>query len=140
MRYIRLEKAIKKIDREIEALKIVTKYLSNIDEINDVKESLNNKRQELANELYAEDYKSYDECRDVIQDMLGEELSQQEQKDLLGQVKEIFGRQAPNPSKESVGLNAWLKELDVEFEWIQNADSEWATLVLTALGLHKRNK
>lgn len=139
MRHIRLEKAIKKIDKEIEALKTVTKYLSNIDEINQVKDSLNQKRQELANELYSEDYKSYDECRGNIKEIIGKELSQQEQKDLLEQIKEIFGRQSPNPSKDSVGLNAWLRELDIEFQWI-NTDNDWAILVIDSLGLHRKNK
>lgn len=140
MRYIKLEKAIKKIDREIEALKIVTKYLSNIDEINEVRDSLNKKRQELADELYSEDYKSYDQCRGDIKEMFGEELGQQEQKELLENIKEVFGRQSPNPSKDSNGLNAWLRELDIEFEWIQNEGSDWAILVINALGLHRKNQ
>ncbi len=43
------------MDREIESLKIASKYLSNIDEINEVRNTLNKKRQELADELYSED-------------------------------------------------------------------------------------
>lgn len=140
MRYLNLEKSVKRMDRDIEALKIAAKYLSNVDEINAVKESLNNKRQEMANELYKEDVMSYDECRGIIKELIDVELDQEKQKELLEQIKEIFGRQSPNPSKQSVGLNAWLKELDVECEWIQYEGKDWATLVLKALGLHRRYK
>lgn len=140
MRYIRLEKAIKKIDRDIEALKIAAKYLSNVDEINNVKDNLNKKRQEMADELYSEDSKSYDECRGNILELLNKELHQEQQKELLEKIKEVYGRQCPNPSKESIGLNAWLRELDVECEWIENPDKEWAILVLNELKLHKKYK
>lgn len=140
MRYAKLEKAVKKMDKDIEALKIAAKYLSNVDEINSVKESLNTKRQDMANELYKEDIWSYDECRGKIKEILNVELDQEKQKELLEDIKESFGRQSPNPSKQSVGLNAWLKELDVEYEWIENPDKDWAILVLRALGLHRRRQ
>lgn len=140
MRNNRLEKSIKKLDRDIEALTIASKYLSNIDEINEVRERLNSERQELANDLYLDDYLAYDHCRDDIRNMIGRELGRDEQKELLEDIKEIYGRQSPNPSKDSVGLNAWLKELDVEAEWIQKEDSDWAGLVIKALGTHKNNK
>lgn len=139
MRYIQLEKSVKKIDREIEALKIASKYLSNKDEINEVKDQLNRNRQELANELYSEDVKSYYECRGMIREMIGSELSQEGQKRLLEDIKEIFGRQCPNVSKEASGLNGWLKELDIEAEWIENPENGWSTLKINALGLSSKN-
>ncbi|MEG0295863.1 MAG: hypothetical protein RR620_04025 [Clostridium sp.] len=140
MRHFKLEKSVKKIDKDIEALKVAAKYLSNVDEINEVKDSLNKKRQELADELYREDPQSYDECRGNALDMLNIELGQEEQKELLEKIKEVFGRQSPNPSKQSIGLNAWLRELDIECEWIENQGKDWAILVLKALGTHKKYK
>ncbi|ETJ34533.1 hypothetical protein Q604_UNBC11043G0001, partial [human gut metagenome] len=35
--------------------------------------------------------------------------------------------------KKSYGLNAWLKHLDVECEWIQYDDKEWAGLIITGI-------
>lgn len=140
MKYAQLEKSIKKIDKDIEALRIATRYLSNVEEINSVKESLNIKRLEVAKELYKEDANAYDKCREDMEEILNVELGKEEQKELLQKIKEAFGRQSPNPSKPSVGLNAWLKELDVECEWIESKGEEWATLVLKALGLHKKFK
>ena len=43
MRHLKLEKSIKKLDRELEALQISKKYLVNsLDEIDEVREILNN--------------------------------------------------------------------------------------------------
>ncbi|MGG7177863.1 hypothetical protein ACQPU1_09730 [Clostridium paraputrificum] len=137
MRNIKLEKAIKRLDKEMEALRISAKFLKNIDEINEVREHLNKERQELANALYSEDAKCYDECREVISELIDRELDKEDQKKLLEDIKEIYGRQSPNASKESNGLNAWLKELDIEFKWIENPETDWATLVVIALGLHR---
>lgn len=134
MRYIRLEKSIKKLDREMEALKVASKYLSNKDEINSVREKLNQDRQKLADELYSEDSKSYFGYRAKIREMIGKELDENEQKSLLEDIKETFGRQCPNASKESSGLNGWLKLLDVECEWIENKESGWSTLKINCLG------
>lgn len=136
MRNIKLEKAIKKLDREIEALKLAKKYLSNKDEIEEIREVLNGERQVLADELYYEDSKSYEEACDVIRDLMDTEIGREEQKDLLEEIKEIYGRQCPNPSKDSSGLNAWLKFMNVEYEWKEQPNSEWAILVIYGFGLN----
>lgn len=135
MRNIKLEKAIKKLDREIEALKLAKKYLSNKEEIEEIREVLNGERQVLSDELYYEDNKSYEEACDLIRDLFDTEMGRAEQKELLEEIKVIYGRQCPNPSKESSGLNAWLKFMNVEYEWKEQPNSEWATLVIIALGL-----
>lgn len=137
MRNLKLEKAIKKVDKEIEALKIASKYLSNLDEINDLKDTLNKKRQVLADEIYIEDGISYRECCEVIQDLLNKELGKVEQKELLEKIKEVYGRQSPNASRDSNGLNAWLKHLDIEVNWIEYVEEDWAGLVITGFGLHQ---
>ncbi|MEG1483160.1 hypothetical protein [Clostridium sp.] len=137
MRNEKLEKAIKKIDKEIVALKVASKYLSNKDEINEVKDTLNKKRQVLADALYQFDNQYYEECCDVIADMLNKELGEEEQRDLLYMIKEKFGRQAPNITKKSNGLNAWLNELAMEFEWVENDGSDWAMLVITGFGVRQ---
>ena len=49
MRNLKLEKSIKKLDKEMEALRISAKYLSNKNEIAEIREYLNNERQVLAN-------------------------------------------------------------------------------------------
>lgn len=135
MRNIKLEKAIKKLDKEIEALKLAKKYLSNKDEIEEIREVLNGERQVLADELYYEDSKCYEEACDLIRDLFDTEMGREEQKDLLEEIKVIYGRQCPNPSKESSGLNAWLKFMNVEYEWKEQPNSEWAILVIIAFGL-----
>lgn len=135
MRNIKLEKAIKKLDKEIEALKLAKKYLSNKDEIEEIREVLNGERQVLSDELYYEDNKCYEEACDLIRDLFDTEMGREEQKELLEEIKEIYGRQCPNPSKESSGLNAWLKFMNVEYEWKEKPNSEWAILVINALGL-----
>ena len=138
MRNESLERTIIKIDNEISSMNIAKKYLSNTEEINQVIETLNKKRQLLANEIYAEDYKSYSECRIIIEEMLDKELDKEEQIELLQTIKESFGRQSPNVSKNSSGLNAWLKELNIEYSWINNEEAEWAKLVITGFGLYKQ--
>lgn len=137
MRNQKLEKAIKKIDKEIVALKVASKYLSNKNEINEVKDTLNKKRQVLADSLYQFDNQYYEECCDVIADMINKELGEEEQRDLLYMIKEKFGRQAPNITKKSNGLNAWLNELAIEFEWVENDGSDWAVLVITGFGVRQ---
>ncbi|BDB01538.1 hypothetical protein CBOS2020_16120 [Clostridium botulinum] len=69
---------------------------------------------------------------------MDKELNEEDQKQLLENIKENFGRQSPNPSKQSVGLNAWLKELDIEFNWVQNEENNWATLIITGFGVHEK--
>lgn len=64
--------------------------------------------------------------------------SSEGQKDLLEKIKEAFGRQAATDGKTSTGLNAWLKKLNVEYTWQNNDDSDWATLVVTGLGIFKK--
>ena len=135
MRNIKLEKSIKKLDREIEALKLAKKYLSNKEEIDEIREVLNGERQVLADELYFEDTKSYEEACDLIRDLIDTELARERQKELLEEIKEIYGRQCPNPSKESSGLNAWLRFMDIEFEWKEQPNSEWAILIIDAIGI-----
>ena len=139
MRNEKLEKAIIKIDTEIAALNIAKKYLSNTEEINEVRETLNSKRQLLANEIYLEDHKSYSECHEVIEEMLDKQLGKEEQVELLEIIKEKFGRQAPNVSKKSSGLNAWLKELNLDYTWINNEETDWDTLVITSFGPYKQS-
>ncbi|MGL4772199.1 MAG: hypothetical protein ACRC2K_01420 [Clostridium sp.] len=131
MRNIKLEKAIKKLDKEIEALKIVTKYLSNLDEIEEVRELLNKERQVLADEIYIEDQKSYYELKEYMMDFVGRDILKDEQVELLNKIKEVYGRLSPNVSKDSNGLNAWLKFMNVECSWAENPNSEWAILKIT---------
>ena len=138
MRNEKLEKAIIKIDNEIAAMNVAKKYLSNVEEINEVKKTLNNKRQLLANEIYTEDHKSYLECREVIEGMLDRELGKEEQVELLETIKDKFGRKSPNVSKVSNGLNAWLKELNIEYSWINNEENDWDKLIITGFGLYKQ--
>ncbi|MDP4177144.1 MAG: hypothetical protein Q8900_02235 [Bacillota bacterium] len=139
MRNESLEKSVTKLNNDIAALTIAKKYLSNVDEINSVKESLNNKKQLLSNELYAEDYKSYSECRDAITELLDTTLEKEEQLKLLEMIKETFGRQYPNVNKKSSGLNVWLKELNLEYNWTHNEETGWYNLVITGFGLYKQS-
>ncbi|MFT8315476.1 MAG: hypothetical protein ABF633_14685 [Clostridium sp.] len=139
MRNEKLEKTIVKMNNDIAAINIAKKYLSNVEEINEVRDSLNNKKQLLSNELYTEDHKSYSECREVIEELLDKELGKEEQVKLLEMIKEMFGRQAPNVSKKSNGLNAWLKELNIEYSWINDEETDWDKLVITGFGLYKQN-
>jgi DNA replication protein DnaD len=137
MRNAKLERAIIKIDNEIAAMNIAKKYLSNVEEINVVRDTLNKKRQLLADELYTEDKKCYEQCCEVIEEILDKELGQEEQIELLETIKEKFGRQAPNVSKKSSGLNAWLKELCIDYNWIKNEETDWDTLVVTGFSLYE---
>ena len=137
MRNAKLERAIIKIDNEIAAMNIAKKYLSNVEEINVVRDTLNKKRQLLADELYTDDKKCYELCCEVIDDMLDIKLAQDDQLELLEIIKERFGRQAPNVSKKSSGLNAWLKELAIEYNWIKDEESDWDALVITGFGLYE---
>lgn len=137
MRNIGLEKSIHKIDNDIAALGVASKYLSNKEEINDVKNELNKERQLKVNELYSEDSKAYEESCAVITELIDKKLGKEEQLELLETIKEKYGRQAPDVSKKSSGLNAWLKELDIEYDWIENEESDWATLIINGFGPHK---
>lgn len=128
-----------KIDKDIQALTVAKRYLSNVDEIEDIKTTLNKERQQYVEELYSEDTASRYGCVEIIEPLLNKELSHQEQLSLLEDIKEIFGRRFPEVSKESHGLNAWLKALNVTCEWTQNNDSDWATLVMTAIIPKKAN-
>lgn len=139
MRNEKLERYIVKMNNDIAAINIAKKYLSNIEEINEVRDNLNEKKQLLSNELYAEDHKSYSECREVIEKLLDTELGKEEQVTLLETIKETFGRQSPNVSKKSNGLNAWLKELNIDHNWINDEESDWDKLVITGFGLYKQS-
>jgi len=137
MRNAKLERAITRIDNDIAAMNIAKKFLSNSEEINTVRDTLNNKRQLLADELYAEDSKCYEECCDIIEELLDKKLGKDDQIELLETIKESFGRQAANASKMSSGLNAWLKLLCIEYKWIKNEETDWDTLVITGFGLYE---
>jgi len=137
MRNVKLERMIIKIDNDIAALSIAKRYLTNLEEINEVRDTLNNKRQVLANELYVDDKKSYLECCATMIEMLDKELEKDEQVELLELIKDKFGRQAPNASKNSSGLNAWLKEMAVEYDWINDVETGWDKLVITGFAQYK---
>lgn len=132
-----LEKKINKLDGDIEALRRAKYYLSNKEEINDLIDSLNKERQVYADEIYLGDGIAYRECLGEIRNVMNKELGKEEQLELLEIIKEIHGRKTPNISKKSYGLNAWLKHLDIECEWIEVLNSEWANLVIT--GINPRN-
>ena len=133
MIYESLEKKINKLDNDIEALRRAKHYLSNKDEINEIMDNLNKERQVHADEIYLVDTMAYTECIDYIRNIMNKELGRDEQTDLLEYIKEIHGRKCPNVSKKSYGLNAWLKHLDVECEWIQYEDKEWVGLIITGI-------
>lgn len=130
MRFEKLEKTINKLDNDIEALRRVKQYLSNKDEINEIADLLNKERQVYADELYLGDAIVYAECIEIIKGLINKELGREEQVELLEDIKEMYGRKSPNVSKKSHGLNAWLKFMDVECEWIENENSDWSTLVI----------
>lgn len=137
MRNERLEKQINRLDNDIDAMGIAKKYLSNVDEINEVIKELNEKRILLANDLYFEDHSSYAQCCIEISEFMNKELGKDEQTELLEIIKDIYGRKSPNVGKKSHGLNAWLKELDIEYHWVEKENSDWAGLVITGFGLHE---
>lgn len=137
MRNVKLERAIIKIDNEIAAMNIAKKYLSNLVEINAVQNTLNNKRQLIADELYVDDKKCYEMCCDIIEEMLDKEIGKEEQQELLEVIKQNFGRQSPNVSKKSSGLNAWLKELCIEYKWVKNEETDWDMVIITGFGLYE---
>jgi hypothetical protein len=126
-----LEKMINKLDGDIEALRRAKYYLSNKEEINEIIDNLNKERQVYSDEIYFEDGRAYRECLEVILELENKELGKDEQSELLELIKEKHGRKSPNVSKKSYGLNAWLKYLDIECQWIENEDSEWSTLIIT---------
>lgn len=133
MIYESLEKKINKLDNDIEALRRAKYYLSNKDEINEIMDNLNKERQVHADEIYLVDNIAYTECINYIREIMNKELARDEQSNLLDYIKEMHGRKCPNVSKKSYGLNAWLKHLDVECEWIQYDDNDWAGLIITGI-------
>ena len=133
MIYESLEKKINKLDNDIEALRRAKHYLSNKNEINEIMDNLNKERQVYADEIYLGDGIAYTECINYIRLMMNKELGRDEQAELLEYIKEIHGRKCPNVSNKSYGLNAWLKHLDVECDWIQHEDTEWAGLIITRI-------
>ncbi|MBE6090593.1 MAG: hypothetical protein E7206_21720 [Clostridium beijerinckii] len=130
MRFESLEKNINKLDNDIEALRRVKQYLSNKDEINEISDLLNKERQVYADELYIGDAVAYNESLEILKQLFNKELGKDEQVKLLEDIKEIHGRKSPNVSKKSHGLNAWLKFLDIQCEWIENPNSDWSTLII----------
>ena len=137
MRFERLEKSINRLDADIEALRRAKNYLSNKDEINEISDILNKERQVFSDELYLGDAVAYGECCEAIRELLNKELGRHEQIELLELIKDKHGRKSPNVSKKSHGLNAWLKFLEVECNWIENKDSDWSLLVITGFGEHQ---
>lgn len=127
---INLEKKINKLDNDIDALKRVKKYLSNIDEINEIIDVLNEERQTYADEIYFVDGTAYNQCIEYIKPLIGNTLKKEEQIELLEFIKDKHNRKCPNISKKSYGLNAWLKHLGVNCEWIEVENSEWADLII----------
>ncbi|MBW6409521.1 hypothetical protein [Clostridium weizhouense] len=138
MKFEKLEKTINKLDADIEALRRVKHYLSNVDEINEISDLLNKERQVYADELYLEDAIAYNECCEKIKELLDKELTQNQQIELLEFIKEQHGRKSPNVSKKSHGLNAWLKFLDIECKWIENLETDWSILIITGIGVHNQ--
>jgi hypothetical protein len=130
MRFESLEKTINKLDNDIEALRRVKQYLSNKDEINEISDLLNKERQVYADELYIGDAVAYNESLEILKQLFNKELGKDEQVKLLEDIKEIHERKSPNVSKKSHGLNAWLKFLDIQCEWIENPNSDWSTLII----------
>jgi hypothetical protein len=130
MRFEKLEKTINKLDNDIEALRRVKQYLSNKDEINEIADLLNKERQVYADELYLGDAIAYTETIEIIKNLLNKELDKEDQIKLLEDIKEIHGRKSPNVSKKSHGLNAWLKFLDVQCDWIEDQNSDWSALII----------
>ncbi|MFW2487500.1 hypothetical protein [Clostridium chromiireducens] len=130
MRFENLEKTINKLDNDIEALRRVKQYLSNKDEINEISDLLNKERQVYADELYIGDAIAYSESLEIIKQLLNKELGKDEQVKLLEDIKETHGRKSPNVSKKSHGLNAWLKFLDIQCEWIENPNTDWSILII----------
>ena len=126
-----LEKKINKLDGDIEALRRAKYYLSNKEEINETIDLLNKERQIYSDEIYLEDGRAYKECLEVILESENKELGKDEQIQLLEVIKAKHGRKSPNISKKSYGLNAWLKYLDVECQWVDSEDKEWSNLIIT---------
>ncbi|WP_252230865.1 hypothetical protein [Clostridium sp. ZBS15] len=138
MKFEKLEKTINKLDADIEALRRVKHYLSNIDEINEISDLLNKERQVYSDELYLEDPMAYNKCCEKIRDLLDQKIEKNEQIELLEFIKEAHGRKSPNVSKKSHGLNAWLKFLDIECKWIQNPETDWSVLIIIDIGAHNQ--
>lgn len=130
MKFEKLEKTINKQDNDIEALRRAKHYLSNKDEINEIIDLLNKERQVYADELYLGDAMAYTQCLEIIKELFNKELDKEEQVKLLENIKEAHGRKSPNVSKKSYGLNAWLKFLDVQCEWLENSNNDWSTLII----------
>ncbi len=40
-------------------------------------------------------------------------------------------------AKKSSGLNAWLKELCIEYNWVKNEETDWDILIITGFGLYE---
>lgn len=135
MRFVKVEKLIVKIDRDIAALKIAKKFLSNLDEIDTVQKELNLKRQSQVQELYSEESVSYIECVDLLDDMIGRELGRDEQQEVLKIIKEAFGRECADAGKVGNGLNAWLKKLNIDYCWSDSDNSEWPNLLIEGFGV-----
>ena len=95
MSKITLEKKINKLDNDIEALRRVKHYLSNIDEINEIIDVLNEERQTYANEIYFVDGTAYNECIEYIKPLIGKTLKKEEQFQLLEFIKEKHNRKCP---------------------------------------------
>lgn len=138
MRYYDLEKKVSRLDRDIEALKLSKKHLSNIDEINEVMDFLNQERQVSADELYFEDAKSYIQCCEIIRPLIDKNLEKEEQEELLETIKKVFGRRSANVTRKVFGINAWLKFMDIDCEWINDNGNDWSTLVIKTINVREQ--
>ncbi len=140
LRYEKTEKAIARIDHDIAALGVAKKYLKNHSkDIESHVVALNKERQGLVDELCHEDYRSYQALRDWMeeQDIPGRALDAEAQQQLLEQIRECFGRKAPVPGKASHGLNAWLRMLNIQAQWQEVGEGEWAQLTVTGFGQYR---
>lgn len=138
MRYYDLEKKVARLDRDIEALRLAKKHLSNKDEINEVMDYLNQERQVFADELYFEDAKSYIQCCEIIRPLIDVELDEKEQNELLEKIKQIHGRRSANVTKKTFGLNAWLKFMDIDAQWLDKEDENWSTLIIKEICIREQ--
>lgn len=130
MEFENLERKINRLDNDIEALRRAKHYLSNKDEINEISDELNKRRQVYADEFYLGDGKAYTECIEIIKELIDKELAKEDQIELLEKIREIYGRKSPNITKKSYGLNAWFKFIEVQCEWIENPNSDWSKLII----------
>lgn len=139
MRLEQTEKAINRIDHDIDSLITCKKYLDCTDKIEYEVERLNKDRQGFIDELCREDWNSYLEVKEYLRGFINKELFKEQQLEILSQIKETFGRKAPTPGKNSHGLNAWLKALNVTTVWENIEGQDWATLTIKGFEVYSKD-